>query len=1197
MSSTARKPWNLRRTAPILSILVALLFLPGSVVAQPVVSSAAVPAGLTAVAGPAGLSASTAAAVSNAHFPSYVTPQAAAEYLAIEKDYPSVHLPSLTPIHITNSAYQALDTPALERAAGSGPALTATHPAVNTADNWYVTSSECSNAYSTTQVGGNPNDLVQAMSSNFGIYNGSLTYETSNGWTYQPAYTASTPCSVDLGPQDYYSVSNETLTHGLAEVGRSTDGGKTWTTTDLPQNTSWSIGSPSYANGDLFNDTLNESMATGFGDIASNSNGNLLLYADTYQGFCNIIWMQFVMFNDGSSGFPCNIFNINNTKNGVAVSVSTDGGKSWSAQHVVGSPQQYFYFCTEASEILPGNEVESPTIAIDSSTGHATLLYDEVNFTWAENATSSSCDLTGLGLVTYHSQSTNGGVTWSTPSTIFIGKSGGGGVLPQVAVGPAPDYNLTAVALDYGNFTGAGGTVDLQVAHSVNAGSTWSSPRTVATVNQVPDHAPGSTLTMLSPQIIFYEYFYGESPPAIAVDNWSTSPHEYNTYIAWTDNESGSNAGYPGIEIETSTDNATSFGSAVSIYDSSHDYTYWDPSLSVDPDGTVWVSFMSISSSTGYVQEMGSFSRNGGASFVTPFPIADAVSDVPTVPPGPFMLGPDYGLVSTTNGTIAAWTDARLSNLTTTFDTEVLVSRLNVGSVATSGATATINVTTYGDSRDISIAPSSPIYTAWAVGSTQTLTAPLSVPINATDVGSFEGWSGVATSSTSVVSFQPSGSGGTETASYEAVAAATIAGTIAPNLTTDRVTVDGVAVALSPDPSNPNALMFSVAVTGTGEHTVVGSSGIYWTTYTNSSVPATQGQVTTVTIVLQKTTGTLTGKVSVPDGASLAATSVLLNGTTSVPFNVTTGLIDYALDWGDYYLTASNPVTTSFSSSSELQVSPGQSTSVSPSTSGVIQLNGGWIFGNVYDTGSVFKGLAINANGTGPSVSFPTVDTYNVSRVAGWYWVNASVPGYSNESNYVQVIPGQGTAQDIHLTNTALIVGSIGPSTVVANAHTDGLALIVENVSDQLNYQPTSINPSTGFFNVTVRADINYEMTVSASGYVSQTVTVKALAAGTQSAAITITLALKQVANCSTNNSCPPVTKNTTSSSSFPLTLVLAIVVVIALVAIVGAVLLMRRRSGGSGGGDDSGAMADSGDAGTAGTEAQPDWSEPQGPQ
>lgn len=385
---------------------------------------------------------------------------------------------------------------------------------------------------------------------------------------------------------------------------------------------------------------------------------------------------------------------------------------------------------------------------------------------------------------------------------------------------------------------------------------------------------------------------------------------------------------------------------------------------------------------------------------------------------------------------------------------------------------------------------------------------------------------------------------------------------------------------------------FSTPVSGTGDHVVIGSAigsaTGYYATYDNASVPATSGQTTTISIVLDRTNGTITGRLSVPAGTSYAQTTVLLNGTTTVPVNQTTGLIDFSTVWGTYTITATNLVTTNYSQ--QIQVIPNTQTPLNPNPS----LSGGWIAGNIQPaTLTQAGGLTVTVTGTGGAVVYQGA-SYNVSRVSGVYMVTIAATGYTAVSKQVDVVAGQTTAYSATLSNTAYVVGTIGPASALVNASLDKLTISLINISKGVS-NTVAFNKTSGLFNASVHAGWNYNLQASESGYKTVTFVVKALAAGTASSPFTITMNLTtSTQNCTVLGTCPPHKGGggNTSSSGIPLTLILAAVGVLALVAIVAAVLLMRRR-GGSGGGD----MGDD-SSGTTGEAAAPppEWSEPESP-
>ncbi|MCI4367048.1 MAG: glycoside hydrolase, partial [Thermoplasmata archaeon] len=444
----------------------------------------------------------------------------------------------------------------------------------------------------------------------------------------------------------------------------------------------------------------------------------------------------------------------------------------------------YFKYLSGCNAYGPANLTENPSIVIDPNNGHEILSWDNVVITWD----TALCTVTGVGNEVYHSQSTNGGVNWAAPKLISAT-----GEYPTVSVGPGPSYADNEINIDYGsNFTGSGGQLGLEFSRSTTDGASWSAPSQIVSggINMVASPM-GTGLNEIG-------LLFGGNAPTIATDNWTTSTHAGNIYAAWTDNMTGSNQGYTGIGISVSSNSGSTWSTPSYLEDASHASTYWDPSISVDSVGRVWVSFMAIYVNSGNVQEAAAVSVNGGTSWSAVFPVADTVTSAGTAAPSALpTLGPHFGLVGTTAGTYASWTDGRLSNDTSTYDTQVYFSQLFASSLATNAPEINATDLTYGQTTKVVAKSSAAGVVIWANGATHNVTVPFSTGYNATAIDGFTNFSGFATGTGVSISFSTSAQG-QEFAFYKPVPAATISGTFMPEVAGAALTINGQAITLHP---------------------------------------------------------------------------------------------------------------------------------------------------------------------------------------------------------------------------------------------------------------------------------------------------------------------------------------------------------------------------------------------------------------
>jgi hypothetical protein len=399
--------------------------------------------------------------------------------------------------------------------------------------------------------------------------------------------------------------------------------------------------------------------------------------------------------------------------------------------------------------------------------------------------------------------------------------------------------------------------------------------------------------------------------------------------------------------------------------------------------------------------------------------------------------------------------------------------------------------------------------------------------------------------------------------------------------------IDSQSVTLHPA---GNVSTFSITLPGGHTYFYNASAGAKYTSISDGQVAGTSGQTTELNITLTKTTGTLSGGLALPPGADVAATVVTVNGT-AVPVNAGTLSFSLPETWGYYWVNATNPLTTSFAPSQPVVVNPGLPTTVH------IALSGGWIQGNVIASPAKYTGLVVTVNGSSNDVSL-TGGAYNYSCdpnlgcPGGWYWVNATEPGYNTTSAYVHLVPGTTVPLNLHLTNDRVLSGLITPLSVATNAKALALSVEILNRTDSIVLYASGISATTGLFNQTVTGGVAYDIIATATGYNTTTVKVPAYAAGATSPLVTIQLNKSTSVGPGQNNTCPnasnpncPSTGTGTTSSSGISTDVLVgigIVVLLAIVAI--AVLLMRRRGDSGGSSDTTTDSTNTGDAGSEGT-------------
>ncbi|HTT25647.1 MAG TPA: hypothetical protein VMH90_01615 [Thermoplasmata archaeon] len=1094
--------------------------------------------------------------------------------------------PSLVPT-VTSVPYALVHGAHAPRAGpmvGPGaPALRPAQPgASSTGANWWVAGSDCSVAGNIVQWGTDPNDLLQEVDSPYGLYNGTAI----NG-------SSAVPCSMRQGTYAW-DLSSFVLAHGGEEVARSTDAGQTWTPSYLNQNsTLWA--NPSSPE--------NSSVPVGNGQLVASVSGSTSeVFAETeFQSLCLYLWNQ----EQDQGATSLGTCNYANDTEGVAVAASTDGGASWGDTHQIVNYTYWKNLTDTCSDALgPTNFTENPSVAVTPVSGgfHLVAVWSVTQYVWIPSASCTSPQ--GFSILTYESQSSDSGVHWSTPK--LIGGNGGGYAEMASVTAETTSGDFDIFGWDWSNGSGsAPGAQAILWSRSTNSGASWTTKDIPSVLMTAPPPGPANTDIVTSGIGLWIDTFGGgPTLPVTAVDNWSSSTYHGRMYVAWVDNQTGSLLGNPAIDVISTSNSGSTWSSVVTVPYPSGTNAY-NPAISVDSDGVVWVSFYDFGASTGYFREFVAASSDGGATFSQPFPVADSTS-IPgsTVGSALHSIGERPGLVGTSNGTFIGFTDCRLSNCTTDLYTETYVSQLFLSHLETNVTELNASTTTYGDTTPkIDVKSTSPGVVLWANGASHNISVPFSVPYIGGEIEEYNNTSGLATGTNPTLNFNTVGPGYLYFF-YVPKPAATIAGTFCPNVAQASLTINSQAVPLHPAGA---CLSFSDTLPGGTSYPYSASAGPKYTSVSNGHVGAIAGQTTTLDINLSKTNGTLTGSVSVAPGAGISNTAVTLNGT-AVPVNALTGAFSVPEPWGYYFLNASNPRTTAVVAEL-VTISPGLPTAVP------IALAGGWIQGNVVATGGKYTGLVVTINDSRANVTV-TNSAYNWSCdpnlgcPAGWYWVNATEPGYNTSSEYVQVIPGQAVVVNLDLTNTRVLTGQITPLAVAQNAKALALSVEIINQTDSIVLYASGISPTNGTFTMTVRGGVGFNVIATATGYKTFTTTIPAYPAGATSPLVAIAF----VANTPNNQTCANKTYNEThanctkgggggggtTTNNGLTTLDYAIIGVVVLVAIVALALifLMRRRGGGDAtmapeGGSDSGG-ADSGGETYGNAPAAPanDWSE-----
>lgn len=901
---------------------------------------------------------------------------------------------------------------------------------------------------------------------------------------------------------------------GFLAVFHSTDGGHTFSQTWVPANTThWGTSSdPSYGG-----------VNWGQPSIATGPNDSVMV-ADVYaNGMCQVQYFTNTSGCSNATGFENDW--------GVAVSTSTDGGATFGDAVQISAQRGITYYnmgtCTAPASGFYINHVpETPTLSVDPANGHAILTWD-VYYTTADAAT---CTITANAQV-YQSISTDGGVTWSTPKALSAALSESASVAYGAGTGP----EITSVFDDFANQSTG---ISIAMARSTNGGTSWS----------VPADVGGTGIEDLSGQVQYPDAFFAPTLLTLAADTGATSPYLGHQYVVWSDNQTGTSyAGYDAIRLLTATGNGSTWASSyTTLTAATSSYSYFEPAISVAPNGDVWVTYYGISTSSGVYNLYGVLSTDGGATWSAQFPITDSGSA-----PGSsvYDIGSRTGVVATTNGAYPSWTDCRASSCSTNgdvLDFDANVQRVTVA--ATPGAIQA-QVTTAGITSTVT----TPTTLGWDNVSSHSVSVPQYVPdtANTSDVWGFTGYSGLNTSSAFTTTFTYNGGGGTLMADYSPLPAAIIKGNFTPNSASDSLKLNGQAVPLTSH--NATALQYSVTVASGIAYTFTASAGTKYQSVTNTVFTTSGGGTYYNNYDLQKSNGSFKGTLT-PANALLT-----INGTAVTNVSAATGAFNVPEPWGWYWVNASGQGLTGFSE--YLEVNPAVITTVNPT------LFGGWIAGTVSLGGKTVPGLVVKVDNTPVTVTVPSY-TFNQTVLGGFHNITATAPGYNLSTlSDVYVTPGSATSLSITLTNQGWLTGQVSPAAALSKVQ---LHITVKGGTSG-NYYPVS--GVTGAFNVSVLGNTQYVVNVSASGYKSFQSDFNVTPGNATPVSVSLTPAPSGCTgsncpqqNCTVTNTCPPPPGGTgTNGNGFPTTDLIIIVVVIVLVAVVAAVLLMRGRSGGGG--------------------------------
>jgi hypothetical protein len=959
--------------------------------------------------------------------------------------------------------------------AGRGAPVAPLSAPQSTASNWFV--SNYSTESSITNVGGSNTSLVAATNDQWGILNGTTTLA---GWIGLP-------------------FSGFFWTHGFSATAVSNDGGKDWNLSWPGTNATWTqSGSASLG-----------SIHFGGGVLASNANGSDVLLADTWGQPC----YMFGLGSTVSSPSLCNSTANYTAPLGVAVARSTNGGITWSHVGVVASYSPYKYVvvnlpgCATAAGFLNGNYTAgTPYLALNPTNDHAVLTTTFVKYNYAGKLYCSGGTVyispTNPDVYTISSYSTDGGFSWTAPQI----RSNNQSAYPVQAIGPSPNYRNVMIFEDYINATSTG--IPLALASSTTNGTSWSIAADLPIYTLPPRGIAGGT----------DGYPGGTVPYSIVWDTHAASAHFNTLYFAYADNRS-TTTGDPSIVFTRSFNGGTTWSSPVYLTPNTPTTVqYAIPSIAVDPDGRLWLTFYGVSTANGNYYEYGMTSSDAGSTWSPIFTISDAVSLAISSQYYPF--GGLAGAVGTGAGGYAIWADCRSAGCVSGGNQYIYVANLNAVSVAATvpGINATID--TLGKSSTVLLNST----VVWERGATVSVQVPTwsPAPGNPDYVYSFANYSGIVATANNPASFTYGGSGSLQ-ANYVLVPAAWITGHVGPAVSQLQVTVNAQPAGLSA--FNATLKQFNFTVEAGPAYTVTVSGGSFYVPYT-TTVTTSAFTAARVDTVLSKTHGWIAGTVAPANG------NVSIDGVAAA-VNATTGVFNATAIWGNHTVTGALTGYTSFL----------QNVSVTPyRTSGVnVVLNGAHIQGTISPVNAV-----VQVDGAAVTISSGSFSTGVIP--GGVHRVTATAPGYSYYGRDITVVPGATATVQITLTNQGWINGTVTP--VTAGVQVNG------------KYEQVHAD---GSFNVTVTANRAYTVEGLLKGYNNSYANITV----TPGNVTFVTLALNKTP---TNGGCPnpnnpacnqPPPKNGSTAPQTNWLLYAGIGAVIVVVAAIAVVLLMRRGRGG----------------------------------
>ncbi len=222
-------------------------------------------------------------------------------------------------------------------------------------------------------------------------------------------------------------------------------------------------------------------------------------------------------------------FDATDGRSAVLAARSTDGGMTWGAPVAL------------QSDTDPDVGLDKPSLTADPTDAQ------RVYAVWDRLTGLSSPSVSSTTGPAWFARSTDGGVTWEAPRTIYDPGANAQTIGNQVVV--LPDGTLVNALVRIVDLASTNPTNTVVVERSTDHGTTWSAPVAVAPANPVGVEMPGDQHPVRSGDVII----------AVAAD-----PASGALYVAWEDGQF-SNGQREGIALSRSTDGGLTWSAPVQV--------------------------------------------------------------------------------------------------------------------------------------------------------------------------------------------------------------------------------------------------------------------------------------------------------------------------------------------------------------------------------------------------------------------------------------------------------------------------------------------------------------------------------------------------------------------------------------------------------------------------------------------------------